>query len=335
MPPTEALQTSDATMKWSSIEDDIKLALQEIEKERIPTLKDAAKDILRYGLPLTVVVYILATIYEFFEVKAYGFSIYLAVAALIASIVYFSWEAYSKMKGLYMDLIMPLLMQPITSNEEDKIRGTDKTTPFYGLVKRNIFNNHPHKVKIKAEDSMIGKTGNTRFFFGEAEFTNTYDKSRFGRWFKDRMLFKGIVFGATFNKEFKGDVFVSTRRRWRTMGRNPFFRSIMTEDINFNKAFHVNTTDEQQAFYVLSTTLIDKLTHLHAHVRQTIHERHMVVYFAGNQIFILIPTLRDRFEPSMLRPLTINSIRDDFFTLNIMLTIVDELNLNTRIWTKQ
>ena len=335
MPPTEALQTSDATMKWSSIEDDIKSALQEIEKERIPVLKEAAKDILRYGLPLSVVVYVLATIYEFFEVKAYGFSIYLAVAALIATIVYFSWEAYSKMKGLYMEKIMPLLMRPLTTNEKDTVRRTDKTTPFYQLVKRNLFNNGLNKVNIKVDDCMMGKTGDTRFNFGEAEFTNAYDHSRFGRWFKDRLLFKGIVFTATFNKEFKGNVFVSTRRRWRTMGRNPFFRSIMTEDISFNKAFHVSTTDEQQAFYVLSTSLIEKLTQLHAHVRQTIHERHMVVYFAGHQIIILIPTLRDRFEPGMLRPLTINSIRDDFFTLNIMLTLVDELNLNTRIWTKQ
>jgi hypothetical protein len=55
--------------------------------------------------------------------------------------------------------------------------------------------------------------------------------------------------------------------------------------------------------------------------------------FVGSQVFVAIPYKRALFEPSVFSRVTsFKGAHEHFEDLNLALGIVDDLNLNTRIW---
>ncbi|MBU0570499.1 MAG: DUF3137 domain-containing protein [Candidatus Omnitrophica bacterium] len=58
--------------------------------------------------------------------------------------------------------------------------------------------------------------------------------------------------------------------------------------------------------------------------------------FAGSRIFVAIPYTKNLFEPKVFRTvLDFKLVQGYFEDLQLMIGIIDDLNLNTRIWNKQ
>ena len=57
--------------------------------------------------------------------------------------------------------------------------------------------------------------------------------------------------------------------------------------------------------------------------------------FRNGTMYFLLPTQRDHFDFNIMIPLNKRLIYSYFKDINIALEMVDELNLNLRIWTKQ
>ncbi len=103
---------------------------------------------------------------------------------------------------------------------------------------------------------------------------------------------------------------------------------IKLEDPEFAKFFTVYGDDRVEARYILSTNLMAKLVKFRKKARRSIY-----VSFVDNMIYIAIEYTEDVFEPKLFKSmLSFAPIREYFENIQMMLLIVEDLNLNRRIW---
>jgi uncharacterized integral membrane protein len=148
-----------------------------------------------------------------------------------------------------------------------------------------------------------------------------------------RNIFKGLFFVADFNKDFRGQTLLLSNNLGAKIqalhqGKG---QAVLLEDPKFNKLFVAYSNDQVEARYILSTSLMERLVNF----RQKAN-RKMQISFVDSLIYIAIAYEEDLFEPKLFTSmLDLAPMKEYFETLQLMLSIVDELNLNQRIWTKR
>jgi len=106
---------------------------------------------------------------------------------------------------------------------------------------------------------------------------------------------------------------------------------VRLEDPEFEKHFVVYGQDQVEARYVLSTSLMRRIV---AFKQKTGHD--VCLSFVNSNVHVAIKGSKNIFEPRIFRTvLDFGLIREYVQDLELATGIVQELNLNTRIWTKQ
>lgn len=106
---------------------------------------------------------------------------------------------------------------------------------------------------------------------------------------------------------------------------------VKLEDPEFEKYFVVYAEDQIEARYILSTSLMRRIVEFKKKTRKQI-----CLSFVGSKVFVAIPYGRALFEPNIYKPVVeFEKIREYFEDINLALGIVEDLNLNTRIWNKE
>ncbi len=198
-----------------------------------------------------------------------------------------------------------------------------------------------HIDRYKCEDMIGGKVGKTEIAFSEvhAEYKTTTHtgKSQQTQW---HTIFKGLFFIADFNKDLHGrtvvlpdtaeklfGLFGQTLQSWSSS----YGQLIRLEDVEFEKEFVVYGTDQIEARYILSPALMERILLFGRKAGKKIY-----ISFLGSKVFVAIPVQENMFEPKMFSSvLEFNVIAEYYAQLQLGVGIVDELNLNTRIWTKE
>ncbi|MCE2997131.1 MAG: DUF3137 domain-containing protein [Cyclobacteriaceae bacterium] len=192
------------------------------------------------------------------------------------------------------------------------------------------------------EDLVSGKIGSTTIRFSDVqtqrkkELKGDDGAPDFKRWVT---LFKGIIFVADFNKHFKGRTMVLTDQAEKSLGGlGTFFQKmnaqrdplVKMENTDFEKAFVVYASDAVEAHYILTPALMERMLNLRSRLGN------VQFAFYNSVVFIAIPTKNDLFEANIFRPLTVQSEMEKYFVqLQFFTGIVEDLNLNNRIWTKE
>ena len=153
-------------------------------------------------------------------------------------------------------------------------------------------------------------------------------------------IFKGLFFIADFNKHFHGQTYVLSDFGERFLG---FFGKLMQninvgrpevvrlEDPEFEKIFVVYSSDEVEARYILSTSFMERLVEFRKKMNSSVQ-----LSFVGNNIYMAIPMKKNLFEPSLRRTvMNFEDIKEYYKQILFCTSIVDEMNLNTRVWTKE
>lgn len=180
-----------------------------------------------------------------------------------------------------------------------------------------------------AEDMIEGRVGATRFSFSEVlaqeKRTSHSGKTTTTYWVD---IFRGFLFVADFNKEFAGRTIVT---------RSSFFsfstpgQRARLEDPAFEKRFDVYTTDQIEARYILSPSLMRRITEL-----DEAYGGRLTLSFHQSTLVVAIPESVNHFEASVWRSVLDRSLFErDFGMIRQLVGIVDELNLNLRIWSKR
>ena len=143
-----------------------------------------------------------------------------------------------------------------------------------------------------------------------------------------RDIFKGLLFKADFNKHFYGCTVVRSGKAGLLSG---FSRTLVKlEDPRFNSCFTVYSNDQVEARYLLTPKMMEQFVGLQESIGG------FEASFCGSTINIAAGGFPyDAFEPDVKLSCTnqeqLSRILGWIFTVA---NIVEDLDLNTRIWTK-
>jgi hypothetical protein len=202
-----------------------------------------------------------------------------------------------------------------------------------------IFRTRPDR--YRGDDLVTGRIGKTTIAFSEihSEYKTTTHSSSGGTQTSWHTIFKGLFFIANFNKRFKGETYVLPDLAQKTFGKilGNLFQSwnkgrgqlIKMEDPDFEREFVVYGSDQVEARYILSTSLMKRIYDYKARTGRTVY-----LSFVDDKIYVALSYLKNLFEPKLFKSLLdFGVIREYYDDLTYATGLVEELNLNTRIWT--
>lgn len=191
----------------------------------------------------------------------------------------------------------------------------------------------------KGEDCFSGVIGGTGMMFSELRVKVKTQRKKHDRGM--RPIFSGVFFVADFNKHFHGitTVFPNVAEKvlgsvGRQLQRLDFTRTgamVDLEDARFNRHFVAYSTDQIEARYILTPSLMETLARFREESGLSFR-----FSFAESRLHMAFPSSVDRFEFSfyttLLDPAIYAEIHSD---IRFFAGIVKELNLNRRIWSKR
>jgi hypothetical protein len=200
-----------------------------------------------------------------------------------------------------------------------------------------------HRIdSYRGEDCVSGNVGETTVRFSEVN-ARYYSRGSKGEkhW---HTLFKGLYFIADFNKHLRGRTVVVPDVAERVLGgwlgglfqKINFSRSgelVKLESPEFERYYAVYADDPVEARYVLTPAMMERLVEFRE--RPDTGDE-VFVSFAGPCVHVALPMDRDLFEPRYLGTVRDRRLLQEYFLdLALALGIVEDLDLNTRIWTKK
>lgn len=215
-------------------------------------------------------------------------------------------------------------------------KGFLSLSEFYGT---KIF--HQTADRYKGDDLVDGKLGATALKFSEvhAEYKQVSYDSKGRRHETWVTIFKGILFKADFNKNFKGNTIVLPDTLQWMGGLGTWFQKmnwnkgdlVKLENVTFEKYFAVYSNDQVEARYILSSTLMERIIKFREQFGKGLY-----MSFVDSCVNIALPISANLFEPKIFSSAMKTDYLQQYFNyLALVAGIVDELNLNMRIWTKQ
>jgi hypothetical protein len=292
-----------------------------------------------YGAIGGSVVLALLALSSFFQVLNGRFSALFVLLLCVAGIALCSWTGYNvvgEYSRAFKYLVLGLLVRSL--DEGLTYSAFHSITPAE-FEESRLF---PHYYdRFRGEDLVEGCLGQTRLKFSEvhAEYKSSDGKNQ--TW---HTIFRGLFFVADFNKQFFGETVVLPDNLQAPLGR--FGQTLQAlgaklttqrgdlvklEDPDFEREFVVYSTDQIEARYLLSNSLMRRILNFQ---RKT--ARSLYVSFAGGKIYVAVPCHKNMFEPSIFRSALSHAPLQEYLNdLRLMTGLVDEFDLNTRIWSKQ
>lgn len=189
------------------------------------------------------------------------------------------------------------------------------------------------------EDYCQGRVRETDVEFSEL---HTQYKVRSGKNTRWVTIFNGVFVHADFHKHLKGRTFVTPDLAEKVLGSwlggllqdaatmvDNRGERIRLEHPEFEKQFAVMSTNPQEARYVLTPAMQEKILGLRQKFGATPY-----LSFIEGRVFLAIGDQKDFLEPHFFRALAKEDIFRLFAVFSAITEIVDDLDLNTRIWSK-
>lgn len=213
-----------------------------------------------------------------------------------------------------------------------------------GFVSREEFTNSTIFQQFcndfNGEDHFKGKIGKTAIEFSEVvgrHKTTTGTGSK--RKEQYTTIFKGVFFVADFNKKFSGYTLVLPDTAEKMLGKlgqtlqafSSRGKLIKLEDPEFEKEFCVYANDQVEARYILSPSLMQRIVDFRRKWNTKVY-----LSFRDSKVYIAIKMDKNLFESRLFKSIVdYNFIEENIRFLILLTGIVEDLNLNTRIWTKE
>lgn len=152
-------------------------------------------------------------------------------------------------------------------------------------------------------------------------------------------IFRGLFFHADFNKEFSGRTYISPDVAERLLGKfgqklQKFSGNaplVKLENIEFEQEFVVHATDQIEARYILTPTIMEAMLRIKRRYGFDMH-----FSFVNSRVYCAISINKKLFEPKLFGPVVdLQEVENMHALLKLNEVIISELNLNRRIWTKE
>ncbi len=177
-----------------------------------------------------------------------------------------------------------------------------------------------------ADDRVRGKIGTTAF--EACDVTRSYRTS--GKNSRTVVVFRGLFFHLDFNKRLTGTTIVQPAGGSPSaLGSRTGFSRVALESPAFDEAFEAYATDEVEARYILTPAMMEQILSLAARTGKPIY-----LGFKGHRAYLGVHYGRALFEPGITSTTSADAIHEMAALFALADGVVDELDLNTRIWTK-
>ncbi len=214
--------------------------------------------------------------------------------------------------------------------------------PDQGISSRQFQQSELFKQRIdryRCEDLVQGRIGQTDVAFSEVhaqyKTSSGSGKNRRTHW---HTIFKGVFFIGDFHKDFHGRTVVLPDRAEKLLGR--FGQTLQgwniargqlvkLEDIEFEREFVVYSDDQIEARYILSPGMMERIVALKRKLNTDIS-----LSFFGSRVYAAFSMRDNLFEPKLLGATDLETLLEYVSELRLATDIVEDLNLNTRIWSK-
>ncbi len=209
------------------------------------------------------------------------------------------------------------------------------------FVASGLFQTIPDR--YQGEDKVHGIIGKTQIEFSEilAEYKSRSLNSDGGSQETWVTIFKGLFFVGDFNKNIKGTTVVLPDvaerlfggfGKWiqkiQKIGWHP--ELITLEDPEFEKYFVVYGDDQTEARYILTPNLMERILSFRRRTGQDLY-----LSFCRQNVYVAISSSDNMFEPRIFQTLWSKQLVKGYVEdMAMAVGVVEELNLNRRIWTK-
>ena len=193
--------------------------------------------------------------------------------------------------------------------------------PADSYISRDLFQGRVGQTEIRFSTALARKHHETKVTEQDAQ-----GRPRTRTEVRIEDLFEGLFISADFNKHFAG--------RTRLWSNAPTFldgtgdEAVELESPEFAACFKVRATDQVEARYLLTPVMMERLLQVRARLGR------IDVAFVGGRIAILAPAPFRLFYPDLDRPMDAAMVERYRSLLGSVTNVVEDLDLNTRIWTK-
>lgn len=310
-------------------ESDLKPALQAIEGKR--------KNLLTKYI-ICIVGALASFAAAFFLAETYIIVFYLAIAAILGLGAYLFFIVKKEQRAYRAIFKQDVVKEIVNLINPDWQYNSDGRISESDYNSSQLFNRRLDK--YEGDDLVTGIMEKTDFRFSElhTQYKTTKTNSEGKTETEWHTVFKGLFAHADFNKEIKGRTFVLPEHASKQF--NKFGMSIddggktelvKLENPVFEKIFKVYGTDQIESRYVLTPTMMEAMVNIYKK-----YKRRVYFSFIGSRVYVAMSFNKDLFEPRILK----SGVRfEDMEQMNsqfsLIQTLIHEMNLNTRIWTKE
>jgi len=227
----------------------------------------------------------------------------------------------------------------VQAMEPEMTFSPERGIPRNRFVESNLF---AKPDRYNCEDGLTGKIGDTMVHISEvhAEQKHKRTNSKGHTQTYYTTIFDGVFMVADFHKHFRGTTRVlpdTAERLFGGLGKmlqgfRPFRDEelIYLEDPEFEGQFVVYGTDQIEARYILSTAMLRRILDLKKEWNNEVR-----LAFIDSNVSVAIAHKRDMLEPDLGRSaLSREQVGRIVSELALCFGLVDDLALNTRIWSK-
>jgi hypothetical protein len=313
-------------------ESDLKSKIQPLEEDRVTLLRK-----VRITKAVSILVGI-ALIILSFSISLGNPLVIIAGYSVVVLIV------LKILKSKFVSSFKDTIIRGIVKFTSESLEYTEKSHISMNEVNNSeLFGNFN---RLSGEDLVAGfirdeefyqKTGQVRgtsIRFSELNMVDVRKRGSNGNT-SEKKIFKGVFYVADFNKKFNshtkvvpdnfGKFFQGISSRFEGKKR------VVLENSEFEKLFEVYGEDQVEARYILSASLMERLVEFRNKARNELY-----ISFKDEKIYIAISTTKNLFEPKLNETLyNFHMIKEYYEDLMLVVGIVEMLNLNLRIWTKE
>ncbi|MEM6720470.1 MAG: DUF3137 domain-containing protein [Bacteroidota bacterium] len=232
----------------------------------------------------------------------------------------------SSLKGKWVEKYKDEVIKPIVEAEFPGMLYEDDRHISKGIFNSSNLFRRPDR--FNGEDLFSGKIDATTFTFSEIHAEEKHEiKGKDGNkttWYST--IFRGLFLIADFNKEIENETYVySSGGKWFSR-----FKRVKLEDPEFEDRFNVYSDDQIEARYILTPKMMQRIVDVEDRFGANLY-----LSFRGNNVYIAIKQSQNMFESSFNDEVSFTQVAYFLEEVRSILDIINELDLNLRIWTKR
>jgi len=251
--------------------------------------------------------------------------LYGALFAMLAMYGYARRQVTKTYKQLVVGRVVKALGDGLTYRAESSL----DRRHFLAL---ELFPDQP--TSFTSEDEIGGRKANVAYSIHEVRATRRQGKQTV-------TIFHGLMVRLDFNKNFRGRTTVVPNGAGNAggslladllhFGSSPRKQQVTLENPDFENIFDVYSTDDQEARYLLTPKLMELVLAANA----TNSDGQLRLSFLENSLYVAVPSCGNHLEASLSETVTPDSAIGDLAeVIAFAERLVDELQLETRIWSR-